>query len=221
MERNLRLTYGLLNEEEVKASVLNQFMGGGIMCATEPLDKIDKNRLMEYRRILPILPSVVRPISLMDKSRFPGMVDVYIESMDAHYLCVINWDDEQPAEVELCIGRLLPDYVKSEEKYLVCDYYSGKYYPNVHGADVIQVEKLAPHGAAVFKICRMQEKPMVVKSTVHYSMGGEFELLTMEQGEMHYIVNNPFDCPIAYDFLLPEGWVVSAVINPGRNEELL
>lgn len=34
MERDLRLTYGLLTDEEVKTSVINQFAGGGIMCQT-------------------------------------------------------------------------------------------------------------------------------------------------------------------------------------------
>lgn len=221
MERNLRLTYGLLNDEEVKTSVINQFMGGGIMCATEPLDKIDEERLMEYRRILPVLPSIVKPIHLMEESRFPGMVDVYMESVDAHYLCVINWDDVQEKEVELCVGELLPDYVKSNEKYLICDYYSGKYYSNVNVKDVIRSEKIAPHGATIFKVCPMQDKPMVVKSTGHYSMGGEFEVLDMVDGQLHYVVNNPFDDSIAYEFILPEGWIVATTVKQGRNEGLL
>lgn len=220
MERNLRLTYGLLNGEEVKTSVLNQFVGGGIMCATEPLDKIDEDRLMEYRRILPVLPGVVRPISLMERTRFPGMTDVYVETMDAHYLCVINWDDEQTLEVELCVRKLLPDYVREGDKYLICDYYSGQYVAYVDAEDVLKMAGITPHGAAVFKVCRMGTKPVVVKSTGHYSMGGEFEVLEMVDDKLHYAVNNLFDYSIEYEFLLPDGRIVSATVGKGTWEGL-
>lgn len=205
MERNLRLTYGLLNDEEVKTSVVNQFMGGGIMCATEPLDKITDDRLMEYRRILPVLKSEVRPINLMEHSRFPGMVDVYMGNLDAHLLCVVNWEDNQEMTVDICVEKLLPDYANKSDRYLVCDYYSGQYYTNVAGDDVIRMKELAPHGANVYKVVKMQDTPLVVKSTGHYSMGGEIERLEMSDGKLSYTIENKFDCPIQYDILLPDG----------------
>lgn len=218
MERNLRLTYGLLNDEEVKTSVINQFMGGGIMCATEPLDKISDDRLMEYRRILPVLPSEVRPLNLMAESRFPGMVDVYMTSLDAHMLCVINWDDNNDMSVDICIEKLLPEYVSEDDKYLVCDYYSGEYYAGVTADEIIKSKPIAPHGANVFKIVKRQDKPLVVKSTGHYSMGGEIEELKVVDGKLHYVVNNPFDCPIWYEILLPNGKLTTLVVDKGRKE---
>ena len=221
MERNLRLTYGLLNDEEVKTSVINQFMGGGIMCATEPLDKITDDRLMEYRRILPVLPSEVRPLNVMEEARFPGMMDVYMKSMDAHLLCVINWDDNEGMEVEICVEKLLPDFASKEDKYLICDYYSGDYYANIAANEVIKAKEIAPHGANVFKVVKMSDKPLVVKSTGHYSMGGEIEKLEMKDGKLHYTINNYFDCPIEYEVLLPDGKVVSLVINRGKQEGTL
>lgn len=218
MERNLRLTYGLLNDEEVKTSVINQFMGGGIMCATEPLDKITDDRLMEYRRIFPVLPSEVRPLDLMAKERFLSMMDVYMESLDAHMLCVINWDDEENKTLEICVNKLLPDYSSKEDRYLICDYYAGDYYTNVLADDVIKVKEIMPHGANVFKIAKMQDKPLVVKSTGHYSMGGEIERLEMMDGRLYYVIKNEFDCSIEYEILLPDGKIVPLVINRGKQE---
>lgn len=46
MERNLRLALGLLNDEEIKTSLVNQFASGGILSQTEPLDRIDDARLL-------------------------------------------------------------------------------------------------------------------------------------------------------------------------------
>ena len=218
MERDLRLTYGLLNDEEVKATVVNQFMSGGIMCATEPLDKITDDRLMEYRRILPVVPGVARSLKLMENSRFPGMVDVYMQDMDAHCLCVINWDDESELALELCIKDLLPGYVADSTEYVICDYYAGTYYTHVAADSVIKVKNIAPHGAGVYKVTKMQDKPIVVKSTGHYSMGGEFERLEMEAGELRYAVKNLFDVPIVYEVLCPDGERVLLEIAKGRHE---
>ena len=221
MERNLRLTYGLLNDEEVKTSVLNQFMGGGIMCATEPLDTICEERLMEYRRIIPVLKSKVRPVSLMEKVCFPGMLDVFMESLDAHFLCVINWSDTDELCIELCLKKLLPEFVAKEETYLICDYYAGVYYDNVKAEDVIISEAIAPHGATLFKVTRKTGLPQVVCSDGHYSMGGEFEELSFENGALHYVVNNPFDYDITYQILLPNEELVSVTARKGRNEVCL
>lgn len=221
MERNLRLTYGLLNDEEVKTSVINQFMGGGIMCTTEPLDKISDDRLMEYRRILPVLPSEVHPLNIMEETRFPGMMDVYMQSMDAHFLCVINWEDVADKEVEICVEKLLPEYSSKEDKYLICDYYSGDYYINVDGDAVITFKEIAPHGANVYKVMKMLDRPLVVKSTGHYSMGGEFELLEMREDKLHYVVSNEFACPIQYVVLLPDGSQRLLEIPQGKHEDLI
>lgn len=218
MERNLRLTYGLLNDEEVKTCVINQFMGGGIMCATEPLNKITDDRLMEYRRILPVVQGKVRPLNLMEEVRFPGIVDVFMNSLDAHILCVINWDDEEKLAVEICVEKLLPDFASKEDNYLICDYYSGDYYVNVSADEVLKMKEIAPHGANVFKVVKMQDKPLVVKSTGHYSMGGEIERLEMSEGKLHYAIDNDFDYPIEYEVLLPDGKVVALITNRGKNE---
>ncbi len=221
MERNLRLTYGLLNEEEVKTTVVNQFMGGGIMCATEPLDKIDEDRLMEYRRILPVLESVTRPIDLMENTRFPGMVYVHMKSCEHHLLCVINWDDNEGMPVEICINKLLPDLGCADDKYVICDYYSGEYYENVSPDETVAFREIAPHGANVYKIERAGIRPVVVKSTGHYSMGGEFERLEMAEGKLHYVISNDLDWQISYEILLPDGRVVSLNVNRGKQEGVL
>lgn len=231
MERNLRLTYGLLNDEEVKTSVMNQFMGGGIMCATEPLDRITDDRLMEYRRILPVLPSKVCPLNLMEEARFPGMTDVYMEARNAHYLCVINWDDEQEMPVELNVRQLLPVFreegqsasmgnttVDDEERYLICDYYAGAYYANVFAWENITMQPVKPHGAGLYKIVPMGDEPLVVASSGHYSMGGEFECLEAVDGKLHYIVQNDFDCTIHYEILMPDERIVTLEISKGRYE---
>ena len=191
------------------------------MCATEPLDKICEERLLEYRRILPVLPSYVKPVRLMEKSCFPGMVDVYIVSMDAHYLCVVNWNDTEELRVDLCVKKLLPEFASDEEEYLICDYYAGKYYDKVKADVHVLSEAIAPHGAAIFKVVKRSDMPQVVCSDGHYSMGGEFERLQLQDGKLAYTVENPFPYTIKYTVMLPDGGLVELEAKQGRNEGCL
>lgn len=218
MERGLRLTYGLLNEEEVKTSVINQFMGGGLMCTTEPLDKISQDRLLENRRILPVLSREARPIKLLEESRFPGSMDVYIEEADVHYLCMINWEDEASKKVSFSIAEMLPGYAAPGERYIVCDYYQGKYYLDVDSEAVLDFEEILPHGGNVYKVAKMGDTPQVIASTGHYSMGGEFALLEMDGEQLRYVVDNPFDCTNQYKIWLPDGRIVSLEVGKGKQE---
>lgn len=76
------------------------------------------------------------------------------------------------------------------------------------------MQSIAPHGAGLYKIVKMQDKPLVAVSAGHYSMGGEFTCLEMKGDKLHYIVENPFDCTIHYEILLPDGRV--AILEIGK-----
>lgn len=181
MERNLRLTYGLLNDEEVKTSVINQFMGGGIMCMTEPLDKVTDDRLMEIKHILPVVDTDIRPLDICSADRFPGPVDVYIPSTDVHCACIINWSDTD--EMDACVDLSKLDLDKNY-KYIACNFYSGEHIMDISAASVIKLGTINPHGATVIKLEKITDKPIIVASDGHYSMGAEFDTIAYENGEL-------------------------------------
>ncbi len=171
MERDLRLTYGLLNDEEVKTCVINQFAGGGIMCQTEPLDRIDGDRLMQLRHILPVLPSVTSPLNFFSGDRFPGAMDVFLPESGTHCVCLINWSDTEDRRTVLRLPDLSLD---PDASYAVCDFYSGEYRLGVSAADTVEFAPLKPHSATVLKVEKITGRPVVVASDGHYAMGAEF-----------------------------------------------
>ncbi len=188
MDRGLRLTYGLLTDDEVKTSVINQFMSGGIMCQTEPLDAIGDDRLMEIRHILPVVDTVVHPLQFMTPDRFPGPADVYIPKTGAHCLCIINWSDTEEKKIQFrlsdVLDRMMDDSVhgltESDACFVVCDFYSGTYLTDQKAEDVLSLPAIPPHAGTVIKIERMMDRPIIVASDGHYSMGGECEEITSE-----------------------------------------
>lgn len=213
MERDVRMTYGLLNGEEVKTCVVNQFAGGGIMCQTEPLDKITDDRLMEIRRILPVVDTVAEPLNWLDGERFPGAMDVYIPQTDAHCLCVINWSDTQDKPVEIDLSQLKLD---ADAAYAVCGYYSGLYRAGVHADEKLVLGAIRPHGAEVIKIEKMKDKPIIVASDGHYAMGAECTRLEWDGGRL--LVEKPSILPADTHMriLLPGDWrEVCVTLGPG------
>ena len=204
MERGLRLTYGLLNEEEVKTSIINQFAGGGIMCQTEPLDKIGDDRLMEIRHLLPVVEMKVTPFNILAPDRFPAMVDVLIRKTGVHCVCQINWSDTEDTAAALDLSILhLPD-----GEYAVSDFYDGSYRLHVRPDETVTLGTLKPHGATVIKVERMENRPVIIASDGHYSMGAECMELTIENGSLKITGTDILPVETNYTVWLPEPWKV-------------
>lgn len=155
MERNSRLTYGLLNDEEVKTSTLNQLIGGGIVCSTEPLDKIDEERLSNLYHILPIRPVKTEVADLLNINRYPDRVRLKeAGNNDAAYLVIINWDDENDlipqinAEDIAGYNLILDD----NKEYCIVDFYGRTTVNNVKRHEGVTLPAIKPHGGTILKI---------------------------------------------------------------------
>ena len=203
MERGLRLTYGLLSDDEVRTVVLNQFIGGGIVCATEPLDKITPDRLHELRRILPPLPARTEPIDMLTGARFPSAVRVTLPGSDAVYIALINWDDHAPRPVLIALDETLMGRTLPSGRYAVCDYFTGSYVLDAKPGDEIAMGDIPPHSAALVKIEPLAGKPVIVASDMHFAMGGEFEQLDMLGGRLHWKLRRGYNLPAHYSVWLP------------------
>jgi len=201
MERNSRLTLGLLNDDEVKTLVMNQFMSGGLMCQTEPLDKIEDDRLFEIRHILPVVDSRVCPVDIMSTSRFPENVLVSLVDTGALCLCITNWSDDTDKEIVVDLKA----FALEQGKYAVCGFYSGEYVLDANEGDVVRLGALKPHASEVIKIEKIDDKPIIIASDNHYSFGAECLTLDIEDDNLVIEVRNIVPVDINYKVLLPEG----------------
>lgn len=204
MERGLRLTYGLLNEDEVRTVVVNQLIGGGIVCSTEPLDRIDPDRLAQLRHVLPPMRTTVQPLALMHSGRFPDKVRVAFPGNDRVLIALINWSDDAacPATVTLDADTLGAAYAP-DGVYAVSSFFDGCWTAGVKSGETINLGEIAPHSTALLKIEPQTDKPIVVASDAHFSMGLELEGLYQQDGQYrahrrqpacwdaHYTVFNP------------------------------
>ena len=200
MQRGSRLTLGLLNDNEVRTSVMNQFTGGGIMCQTEPLDQISDERLFEIRHILPVLDTKVTPVDVLSEERFPGAMKVFVSGTESMLICITNWSDNTAKEIAVDMS----DYVVNDgTKYAVCGFYSGIYKIGVTSDDVVNMGFIDPHASEVIKIEKLSDNPVIVASDYNYTMGGECHKLAIEGDKLIIEVQNLLPVDIHYKVLLP------------------
>lgn len=65
---------------------------------------------------------------------------------------------------------------------------------------------LKPHGATVIKVERMEDKPIIIASDGHYSMGAECRELTIENGSLKIIGPDILPVETNYTVWLLEPW---------------
>jgi hypothetical protein len=203
MQRESRLTLGLLNDDEVKTSVMNQFTGGGIMCQTEPLDQISDERLFEIRHILPVVETKAEPLDVMCEDRFPGAVRVSVVDRELFCICVTNWSDTVEKELVVNMNELS---LEQGAKYAVSGFYSGRFVTDICAEDTVNMGMLAPHASEVIKIEKLSDSPVILASDYHYTMGGECIVLEMQKSELVVEVKNLLPVEIEYKVLLPKGY---------------
>ena len=210
MTRGLRLTYGLLNDSELRTMLVNQYLSGGLLSQTEPLSQIDDDRLWQLRHLLPLIPLECAP-ALFDGARFPSTILVRGLSGAMRELVLINWRDDAPWTPVIRPDRVARDWPRQgeppaeAERYLAVCFYGGVYDIAAVG-EAVTLPPIPPHGAEVVRVHAYDAaKPYLVGSTAHFSLGEEVAL-SFEGGALTFSVDYRFPVPSDYRVLLPEGW---------------
>ena len=175
--RDERLSLGLLNEDEALTCVLNQYLGGGLVCFTENLAEVDDDRLFLLRHCAPSVGAAALPRDLLQSPRFPAVFDTEVTpsavGLDPwHTVSIVNWHDE-PRTFELTLDhQLLGAFADSSRTFQVSAFSAGWHRVAAPG-DVIEVGPVPPHGCAVVKVqVNRPDQPQLVRTDGHFSMGG-------------------------------------------------
>jgi len=211
--RGLALGYGLLSDTEAITSTMNQYIGGGIVCSTEPMKKIEDDRLMLMRHIIPTVPTRVMPRDLFSGNRYPSVVDVSVSEKNWHTVALINWADDTEMSASITLDHtLVGDFAQEDKTYTLCEFFSGQVVEDVRYGDTVTFGSIPVHGCALIKVMVQNPNwPQIVKSTGHFSFGGEVDCYLCKHNKLVFDVDWKFPCPVSYTVRLPKWYQVPAL----------
>ena len=119
--------------------------------------------------------------------------------------------EEMPASVTLD-RSLVGDFAQEDKLYTLCEFFTGQVVENIRVGDTVAFGSVPPHGCALIKVMVQNSNwPQIIKSTGHFSFGGEAECYLCKHGKLVFEVDWKFPCPVSYTVRLPKDYVVPAL----------
>jgi len=178
------LSLGLLTDTEAQTVALNQYLGGGLVCFTEPIATLDEDRRALYRHIIPSVNSPSQPLDLYD-SPCPGMLLTPIvpacrELEPWVTVAFVNWTDVEKTGFlglkEEIVGSL------NSREYLVFDFWKQEVLGVFQSGGSVQLGPIAPHASRLLRIAPWTGQTAVLAGTDLHFSGGGVEIEDWEAG---------------------------------------
>ena len=173
------LSVGLLDEEEVRTLMVNQYLGGGLICFTERMGELDADRAALYRHCVPSLGVASVPADLFEEGRIPAIhvtrVRARAEGLPPwHTVTLINFQDD-PRTFELTLDEhvLIPPPDRTDGRFLVWEFFERRLIGSVRWGEDLPPIAVPPHGTRVLRVAPWDGcSPALLATDRHLSMGG-------------------------------------------------
>ena len=169
------LTLGKFTDKEAQVNALNQYIGGGLVSFTEDFATIDADRRELYKHVLPSVNSSSIPLDWYDVT-IPSYLLTRITPNCADLgkwstLSVVNWS-EKKNRISFTLNEQVVQDMPGEE-FIHFEFFSQQVKGVFKKNQIIQLEELEPHSAALFKIIPWNgQTPVLAGTDLHFSMGG-------------------------------------------------
>lgn len=169
------LTLGTFSDKEAHVNALNQYIGGGLVSFTEDFSIIDQDRRELYKHVLPSVNSSSFPLDWYNAVIPSYMVTrinpICKELGKWNTVSIVNWGEKKQS----ISFRLNEQVVKDlpGEQFLLFEFFSQQIKGVFKKQDLVELDELDPHAAALIKIIPWDGKaPVLAGTDLHFSMGG-------------------------------------------------
>jgi len=218
-QRFAHLSVGEFTDSEAFTSVVNHYVGGGIVSLCERIAELPQDRRALYRHVLPPVTPAAEPLDL-ESPGCPSLLLTRIRSPfpsvpDWMTLAVINWKDE-PATIRVA----LPPMPDAGARVAVFNFNSQRFLGLFQHDGSVPVE-LPPHGSCILRLAPWDGVSAVLLGTDMHLSGGaaEFDELSVGIDEVKGIVHRRWPCELRVTAGFPRDGAlvaVSEVIPPDR-----
>ena len=196
------------SQSELRMFMVLEYLTGGM---PHVIDISTADELKLLKCLMPAVQLSSNPRMAFDEGAFIKVVDVEVNK-DYHTICFFN---HSFSDVDLTFrldNMSCGGYVDRSSDYNVSSYFGRIKQKHCGYNDIINMGKLSANSCEIVKIAKT-DKPQVLFSDMHFSMGGEVEIST--NGKTVSVKgNNPFNCKANYVVSLKKG----DVLSDGREE---
>lgn len=167
MVRNYDTT---LNDEEVRSNLSLVGLSNGLMISSDDLTRLPLARQKWVALLTPLLGAGGRPLDLLERE----MAELYVLPLEKNGMrwqdvAVFNWSDK-PAARNLDLLKL---GYKAGERLHIFDFWQKTHL--IAEAGEIGLGEIPSHGCRLLRVCKVEEKPLLVGDTLHITQGCELE----------------------------------------------
>jgi alpha-galactosidase len=167
MVRNYDTTLG---DDEVISNLSLVGLSGGLMISSDDLTRLSIERQKLVSLLTPLLGVGGRPLDLLERE----MAELYVLPIEKNGMiwqdvAVFNWSDA-------AAGRnldLLKLGYKAGEKLHIFDFWRKSH--RMAGAGEIDLGEIPSHGCRLLRVCKVEDRPLLVGDTLHITQGYELE----------------------------------------------
>jgi len=199
---------GLFTNEEAKTNLLNQFIGGGMVCFGEDFSTIDDDRKELYRHVIPSVNSPSKALDIFDPF-CPNIMITHIHPVcndlpEWATISVVNWSDTVK-DYEIILDEMITGKIKSD-LFIVSEFFTQKVPGLIKRGQMMIVYDQKPHQSQLFRIMPWDgQTPVLVNTDLHLSGGGvEVTEWKTDDGKISGSINTRWNYPVRLTVAVPE-----------------
>jgi hypothetical protein len=201
------LTTGLFSYDEAFTNTVNQFVGGNLITFTEDFAKIDAERKVLYKYVIPSVNSASRPLDVFN-TRCPEImitsIDPVCNKLDNwNMLTIINWANV-PRDYNIQLDKKVLGNLKGEN-FLAYDFQSGEIIAKLSKSDTLKISGVKGHQSKLVKIVPWDGKsPMFLGTDLNFSCGGvEIADIKYDNNIISGSLETEWFVPVTLTFVIP------------------
>ena len=217
------ISTGRFTDDEAFTNTLNQFIGGNLITFTEDFAKIDEDRKMLYKHVIPSVNSASTPLDLFN-THCPEMMLTPVSAVckklgDWNMLSIVNWSDDTKDY------HIPPDYRVTGnlkgESFLIYDFQSQKIIAQLSRAETLDITGVKGHQSKLLKIVPCDGKsPMFLGTDLNFSCGGlEISDINYNNSSISGLLETDWFIPVKLTFVIPsaDGYELKQIeTTPGQ-----
>jgi hypothetical protein len=212
------LTTGFFTDGEAFTNAVNQFIGGNLITFTENFTRIDSDRKMLYKYVIPPVNSSSHPLDPFNMNCPEIMITPITPRCNKldkwNILTIINWTDESKT-YDITLDKRITDNLTGSD-FLVFDFQSQEIAGWKSKGSVLTVKNIPGHQSKLLKIVPWDGKsPMFLGTDLNFACGGlEITDIDYSDGHISGSIETSWNVPVRLSFIVPgtDGFLLKQTI---------